>query len=65
MSCSQKIGQKHSIKIANKSFDVAKLNCLGTTLTDQNCMHEGIKSRLDSGNACYHPVQSSALSPAG
>jgi hypothetical protein len=47
MSRSQKIGQKHSIKIANRSFeDVAKFKYLGTTLTDQNCMHEEIKSRL-------------------
>jgi hypothetical protein len=59
MSCSQKIGQRHSIKIANRSFeDVEKFRYLGTTLTDQNCMHEEIKSRLNSGNACYHSVQS-------
>jgi hypothetical protein len=30
---------------------------LGTTLTDQNCIHEEIKSRLNSGNACYYSVQ--------
>jgi hypothetical protein len=59
MSRSQKIGQKHSIKIANRSFeDVEKFKYLGTTLTDQNCMHEEIKSRLNSRNACYHLVQS-------
>jgi hypothetical protein len=58
MSRSQKIGQKRSIKIAIRSFeDVAKFKCLGTTLTDQNCMHEGINSRLNSGNACYHSVE--------
>jgi hypothetical protein len=62
MSCSQKIGQKHSIKIANRFFeDVAKFRYLGTTLTDQHCMHEEIKSRLHSGNAYYHSVQSSVL----
>jgi hypothetical protein len=31
---------------------------LETTLTDQDCMHEEIKSRINSGNACYHSVQS-------
>jgi hypothetical protein len=54
-----KAGQKHSMKIASKSFEgVAKFEYLGTTLTDQNCMQEEIKSRLNSGNACYHSVQS-------
>jgi hypothetical protein len=37
---------------------VAKFKYLGTTLTDPNFMHEEIKSRLVSGNACYHSVQS-------
>jgi hypothetical protein len=59
MSRSQKIGQKYSIKIANRSFeDVAKFKYLGKTLTDQNWMHEEIKSRINSGNACCHSVQS-------
>jgi len=30
---------------------------LGTTLTNQNLIQEEIKSRLKSGNACYHSVQ--------
>jgi hypothetical protein len=59
MSCYQKAGQKYSVKIANRSFeDVAKFTYLGTTLTDQNSMHEEFKSRLNSGNACYHMVHS-------
>jgi hypothetical protein len=52
-------GQRLSIKIGNRSFEsVVKFKTLGTTLTDQNCIHEEIKSRLSSGNACYHSVQS-------
>jgi hypothetical protein len=48
MSRSQKTGQKYSIKIANRSFeDMAKFRHLRTTLTDQNYMHEEIKSRLN------------------
>jgi len=30
---------------------------VGTTLTNQNSIAEEIKSRLKSGNACYHSVQ--------
>jgi hypothetical protein len=53
----QEAGQRHCLKKANSSFeDVVTLKYLGTTLTDQNCMHEEIKSRLNSGNACYHSV---------
>jgi hypothetical protein len=59
MSRSQKVGQKRSLKIANRSFeDVSKLKYLGTTPTDQNHMQEEIKSRLNLGNGRYHSVQS-------
>jgi hypothetical protein len=53
MSLYQKAGQKYSIKKANRTFEVvAKFKYLGTPPTDQNCMHEEIKSILNSGNAC-------------
>jgi hypothetical protein len=36
---------------------VAELKQLETTATDQNLIPEEIKSRLNSGNSCYHSVQ--------
>jgi hypothetical protein len=40
------------MKIGNRPFeDVAEFKYLRTTLTDQNCMHKEIKSRLNLGNA--------------
>jgi hypothetical protein len=54
----KKAGQKHRIKVVDRSLEgVTKFKYLGTTLTDQNCMQEEIKRRLNSGNACYHSVQ--------
>ena len=46
------------IRVGNKSFEtMEQFTYLGTTLMSQNCIQEKIKSRLKSGNACYHSVQ--------
>jgi hypothetical protein len=37
--------------------NVEEFKYLGITLTIQNSVHEEIKRRLKSGNACYHSVQ--------
>jgi hypothetical protein len=58
MSRNHNAGQNHNIKIDNKSFEgVEEFKYLGTTLANRNSIHEEIKSRLKSGNACYHSVQ--------
>jgi hypothetical protein len=58
MCHNQKSGQNQNIRIANELFEnVAKFKYLGTTLTNQNDIHDEIKSRLNSGNACYDSVQ--------
>jgi hypothetical protein len=49
--------QNQYIKIAYSLFEnVAKFKYLGTTLTNQNDIHDEIKSGLNLGNACYYSV---------
>jgi hypothetical protein len=49
MSRYQATGQNYYIKVANATFkNVTKLKYLGKTVTEQNCIHEEITSRLNS-----------------
>ena len=46
------------MRIDNSTFEMVEdFKYLGTTLTNQNSIAEKIKSRLRSGNGCYHSVQ--------
>jgi hypothetical protein len=57
VSRNQNAGQNWEIKIGNRSFEnVSQFKYLGTTITNQNLIQEEIKSRLNSGNACYHSI---------
>jgi hypothetical protein len=55
----QNAGHIHDIEIDNKITEsMDKIKYLGTTLTNQNVIHEEIKSQLNSGNAFYYCAES-------
>jgi hypothetical protein len=59
LSRHQNVGQNRDVKIANRSVEnVSQFKYLGTTVTNQNLIQEESKRSLNSGNACYHLVQS-------
>jgi len=54
----ENVGRNYSVRINNSTFErEEEFKYLGTTLTNQNSIPEGNKSRLRSGNVCYHSVQ--------
>jgi hypothetical protein len=58
MSRDQNAGLNIYIQTGDKSFEtVEQFKYWGTTLTNQNSVHEEIKSRSKSGNACYYSAQ--------
>ena len=58
MSRDQNAERNRSVRTDNSTFERAEeFRYLGTTLKHQNSIQEEIKSRLRSGNACYHSVQ--------
>ena len=55
-------GRIQSVRTDNSTFErVEEFKYLGTILTNQNSIAEEIKSRMRSGNACYHSVQNFCL----
>jgi hypothetical protein len=54
MSRDQNARGSHNIMSDNKSFEMTNSSNVGTTITNQNSTQEESKSRLKSGNACYH-----------
>jgi len=56
-SLDQNTGRIQSIKIDSSSFEsVEEFKYVGPNWTHQNSIREEIKSRLNSGNACYNSV---------
>ena len=58
MSRDQNAGRSHSMQNDNSTFKrMEEFKYFGKNLTNRNSIQEAIKSRLKSGNACYHSVQ--------
>jgi hypothetical protein len=59
LSRHQNVGQNLDIKIANITFENVspQFKYLGTTVINPNLIQGELKRRLNSGNACYHSVQ--------
>jgi len=58
MSRDQNAVKNHNMKTDNKSLETVELfTYFGTALKDMTYFHEYIKSKLKSGNACYHSMQ--------
>jgi hypothetical protein len=51
------IKSQHMCRGNNKFERVEHFTCLGTSLMNQNSIHEEIKCRLQAGNACYYLLQ--------
>jgi hypothetical protein len=55
LSRDQNAEQNSNIQTGNKSSETAQeFECLEMALKNKNLIRKEIKSRLKSGNACYH-----------
>ena len=62
MTRDQNVGTNHGTQTRNTSFEsVEQVRYLAANLTYQNSIPEEIKSRLNSGNACYYSAQNHCL----
>jgi hypothetical protein len=58
MSRGKHAGQNRNMKLGSKSFEgLEQFRYLGTTLTNHNSNHEGVKNKFKSGTVCTHSVQ--------
>jgi hypothetical protein len=57
LSGDQNARQNHIVKKYISFERMKQFSYLGTSLTNRNSIHEVIKSRMNSGNACYLSVQ--------
>ena len=58
----QHAGQNHNVEIDNNCFQrVEKFIFMGTTVTNQNCIHEQIKSNMKSGSGMLTIIWCSIL----
>jgi len=54
----QSSGKNHKLVIANKCFqDVANFKQLRMKITNQNCIEDEIKGKINSEKACYYSRQ--------
>jgi hypothetical protein len=61
MSRHENAGQYQNVNASNETFEiVATFYKLGTTYQN-DCIHEETKSKLNSKNACYRPVENHCL----
>jgi hypothetical protein len=58
MAQDQNAGRNHNTKVDNKSFErVEDFKYFRKNLTHENSIHEEIKRKFKSGNACCHSLQ--------
>jgi hypothetical protein len=58
----QNAGQNHNMMIAKRSLKMCHSSNIWDWLKSQNLIHEEMKRRFNSGNACYHSIQNSFFS---